>query len=129
MGAHQRQRKLVGEQLVIGEAAARRMAGVKRGFVGRRMRAVKCAVPVGPSLLLEEPGVEPFAEIGRTRQRLADRLGERFVGQALGQRIDRLDGLDAGDVGERRDMVRMRHLDMAAEMLDASRYHPGFPLG
>ena len=87
--AHQQERELVGEHLVIGEPPARGLGAAVRD--GSRERLA----PAAPALAREQARLDPFGQLGRALERLAHQLAEPAVGQPLGQRIDRLADLPA----------------------------------
>ena len=83
-------RKLIGEQLVISEPRPRRRRREKIGFGLGRMQARKRLGERRPCLLRQKRRVRPFRQRRQVLKRLADRLAQRRVGEAGGQRIDRL---------------------------------------
>ncbi len=111
------------EQLVVGEAPAE---DGERLQVGLRARIVQLDQGLSPrrELLAGEEGrVEPFGQLGRAFQRLQGQLADHPRGEARGGRIDRLDLRDLRGAFERDHVVRMGHLQFAAEPLDLARDH------
>ncbi len=118
-GADHQQRELVGEQFVIGEAAAR--LGLERevGFMRRRVRAHERDAEALPILRLAIRRVLPLRHRGNLLQRRADRLGDRLRGQAFGQRIDGLVQRQRAFLSRLDDIVGVRHLQPVLVALDA----------
>ena len=121
-GAHQRQRHLAGEELVIGEAppgralaattssgsagsCSRASAAAKAGKLCRAQRRPGRAIPAGPA-----GAPAPGAMARRST----------LPRQAGGQRIDRLDQRQGGGVAGQRDMVGMDHGRAAVEPFHAA---------
>jgi hypothetical protein len=92
MLAHQRQSKLAGEELVIGEPGklGRRWFEVGRAASGM-MDAGDALGERRPSSLPAKSRIEPFRQRRNVGDRLADRANERLRRQTGGHRIDRLD--------------------------------------
>ena len=127
--AHQRQRQLVRQQLVVGEARAGRGVGLKVGGVLGRMRGLERLVPGRPPTRCHQARLDPFGQRRRPRQRGAHRAGHRLQRDPRRQRIDGLDRLHAIPLVERRDVVGVHHLDFAAVAFDAPAHHPHGPFG
>ena len=51
-------------------------------------------IPIGPLHFGFIGGVQPFFEMGKKRQRALDGLADEFVGDAGGERINRLQRFD-----------------------------------
>jgi hypothetical protein len=120
---HELERELVGEQLVGGEAAARCVSSGRIGVVrhmqpGERVAERKRRI-VGA----------PFGKRGQPPDRVGGRLADDLVGQARGERVDRLEAGQSAFVSRRDDMVGMGDLRDAAVKLDPSRHHEGAPYG
>ena len=93
--AHQRHRELAGQDLVIGEALARRAGGREIGF-GALRRMDDCGPPRASrpdAALAQAPGRSIRAAPARARRRAVDRPLHDPRRQAGGQRVDRLDRL------------------------------------
>ncbi len=122
--AHQRDRELVGQQLVEGEALARRRQGQE--IVGRlrRMRGQQRIAPRRPFLAREPGRVLPFRQRLHTQQRGVDRLLHHLEAEPGGQAIDRLDRLELLRRVRVLDMVGVGDLDLVVEMLDLAAHHP-----
>ena len=82
--ADERHRKLVGEHLVIGQP----LAGLRIRGIG--VDTLQRLAPAGPAPLSLQPGLDPFGQIGRARDRLRREGCEPARGQPFRQRIDRL---------------------------------------
>ena len=110
-------RKLIGKQLVIGEPHPRRCGGFEIGGGLRRMHAAQRVGKARPGILLAPSLVDPFGQSGQARERLGDALAQAGVGEACGQRIDRLEQRQlcraALRVVDRDDVVWVRHLQPA----------------
>ena len=125
--SHQRQRQLVRQQLVIGEARAGGGAGLQVDGALGRVRRCERLIPGGPTPRPGQAGLDPFRQRRGPLQRRAHRAGHRLQRDAGGQRIDGLDRLHAVPLVERRDVVGVHHLDFAAVVLDAPAHHPQGP--
>ena len=126
--ADHRQRQLIGEQLVISEPCPRRRRRQKIGFGLGRVQARKRLGERHPCLLRQKRRVRPFRQRRQVAKRLADRLAQRRIGEARGQRIDRLmqrqrrrASLSAIELGH---MVGMRHLQPAVIGLELAGDQP-----
>jgi len=124
MGAHQQQGKLAGEQFVIGQPPPCRRVGSQIGFAVRAMGGVQRRAPAGPPLLLEPCRIAPFVKLRRPFQCALDGAAERPRRQPGGQRVNRLDGLQIGDLIGCGDVVRVGDLKPALPALDAPADHP-----
>jgi hypothetical protein len=91
---------LVGENLVVGEPLARALRARFAVRLGQRRP------PRAPAFAAEEARLDPFRKVGRALQRLAREFAHAAVGEALGQRIDRLAD------GRRGPLPRLAHLGM-----------------
>ena len=80
----EKQRELVGEDLVIGEPLAR---GFGAGLV---VDQAKRSAPGTPALLGQQPRLDPFRQVGSAFERLSHQLANAAVGEPFGQRINRL---------------------------------------
>ena len=127
--ADERQRELVRQQLVVGEARARRGVGLQVGRVFGRVRCRQRLVPGRPAADLDQPGLAPFRQRGRLRQSGAHGAGHQLQRDARRQRVDGLDRLHAVPLVERRDVIGVHHLDLAAVVLDAAAHHAHGSLG
>ena len=118
MLAHQGQRQLAGEQLVIGQPRDMRRFRVE---IDRRLRVMDLGErrrEAIPAALGDERRVQPFRQVGQACHRLADGAGQRLAGNARGHRIDRLDQRQAGEILFVDDVVRVDHGRAAVEPLD-----------
>ena len=77
----QGQGQLIGQQLIIGQAAAGRRQGQQIRFRLRRVEAEQGAVPVAPLLLFQIGGVLPFRQCHAAGQRRTHGLADRLQGQ------------------------------------------------
>ena len=112
--ADHRERKLIGEQLVISEPGPCRRRGQEIGVALGRMLPGERLGESRPGILADECRIGPFRQGGQMRQRFGDRLAQRRVGEAGRQRIDRLmQGQGARPAFDVRHMVRVRHLQPA----------------
>ena len=125
----QGQGQLVGQQFVVGKPLADRCHGVESrlvlGFVGEQKRVA----PSFPFVLCQIGGVDPFWQLRQSVERGADGLAQDLERQPRGQRIDRLDGLQAGDLVGRADVVGVGDLDFLGEGFDLAADHPDLALG
>ncbi len=87
--AGKRQRQLVGEKLVIGQALAGGMGEGQPCRALRRMGLGQRAVPVGPALARLQRAVDPFGQVRQPRKRGRHGAGDHPLGQPRDQRIDR----------------------------------------
>ncbi len=126
--AHQAQRQLIGKQFVIGEALARSRAGLQVRLGFRGVDAQQGLPPGGPAIARQMRRIQPFRQLRRAFEGKADRLADGFQGESRGQAVDRLDGHDALGLGQRRDVVRMGHLQAPAEGFHPAADDPAFPL-
>ena len=118
MSPNQKQRELVGQELIVGEARARRRATHERGLGVRCVRGVERVPPWRPAALGDPGRVLPFGQVGRAADGLADCPHQRLGRQPGGHRIDRLDRLQPRDLVGRSDMIGMGHLGHAVVVLD-----------
>ena len=118
--AHDRQRQLVAQQLVIGQPHPRRREGRQFAFALRVMGGAQSLRPSFPLPLLEDRGIDPFRQLGQPLERRLDRFAQDLGRQAGGHGIDRLHDLDLGELFFRHDMVGMDHAELAAEAIDAA---------
>jgi len=91
--AHQRQRQLIGQQLVIGEPPARRGFRRQIGGVFGIVDRAHGRRPARPSVALEPCAILPFVQRGRARDRVANRAQQwpgRQPGGQPGDPADRL---------------------------------------
>ena len=123
MRAHQCHRELVGEKLVIGEARAGLGRVIEVGLALRRMGLHERGVPVRPTLARAVGGVDPLGQLRRAYERGAHGLPHHLEGEPRRERIDRLDSLEAFELCERADVVRVRDLQAVAEALEPAAHH------
>ena len=90
MGADQRKRQLIGQQLVECQALPCRCGRQQISLVLRVMRRLQRFVPTGPGLTAQVVRVEPFRQIGCAGHGFADGLAQDLRRQAGRHRIDRL---------------------------------------
>ena len=90
-GAGDRERQLVGEELVVGEALAGRRGRreVRRAFGG--VGGGERGVPVRPAAPALQARLDPLGQRPDALERGADGAGHRLQGQPLGERVDRLE--------------------------------------
>ena len=74
--------------------------------------------PVGPAAAAHEARLDPFGQVGRAGERVLDGAGHGAQRQALGQRIDRLEGGQRLLAAGAQDVVGVGHLGDAVEELD-----------
>ena len=96
MRAHQRERELMREQFVIGEAHPGRRRRRDRFGVVRAMQRVQRRGEARQRRHFATAVIEPFRQIGQARQRRRDRSLQACAAEPLGQPIDRLDRWHAG---------------------------------
>ncbi len=85
------ERKLVGEELIIGEARPCRRGQLEIGQRLGSMHAVKGIGEGRPCVLLAPRRIVPFGELRQARKRLGHRLAQGRVGEAGGEAVDRLE--------------------------------------
>ena len=90
--AEELKRKLIGENLVIGEALAdlARRIGMGLGEGG---------APPAPVAMGKQRRLDPFGKLGRTVERGQDQLAQAATGETLGQRVNRFAKRQVGDLG------------------------------
>ena len=123
--AQQRERKLAGEQFVVGETCP---GGVVRIEVGRLVRPVDAAQRVGEirkAVALEPGGVLPFRQIRQALERALDRFVYLGGVEALGKRIDRIEQRQLQQALLVDDAVGMHHLQVPV----VERRRPGHVTG
>ena len=107
---HQRQRQLIGQQLVEGEALAGGRLGRDVGGAGRPMQAPQRVAEARPAALREPRRVLPFGELRQILERLPGEPAEDAQAQALGQRVDRLHPARERELGGRQDQLGVHDL-------------------
>ena len=118
-GAHQRERKLVREQLVEGQArdAPARSAPGPRPISAHAPRGAQRARQ--PTFRARGTPCRPIRAVpARARSLRAPRGARGRGGQPRGQRVDRLDGLELRQLVLAADVIGMRHLEDAVVALD-----------
>jgi hypothetical protein len=118
--AHQRQRQLSRQQLVIGEAPPRRRLRRERRRLLRAMELAQRRAEAGPALAPGELRRQPFRQVGQALQGFARQLHQLALRQAPGQRIDRLDARQLGGALRRQDVVGVGHPEPVVEPFDAA---------
>ncbi len=122
--AHQGHRQLIGQELVVGQALARRRRGQQIRIGGRRVEHGHGLAPRRPLPPLHQRRVGPF----RQRRRPLDGSGDGFLQrphrQSAGQRVDRLHRRQPLGFGDVDDVIGVGDLDLIVEMLDPAAHHP-----
>ena len=118
--AHQRKRKLTGEEFVIGEAlpgwrAVRDILGVVRS-----VDALDRLLEIRPIASLEPVALLPFGKIRNAFDGLSRRLERDLSRQSRSQRVDRLQQRHLIARFRRHDIVGVRHLQLLAVAFDAA---------
>ena len=116
--ADDRERQLVGEQLVKGQARPRRRERREIAVGGRRMRLDQGLAPARPVLSGTERRVEPLVEDRRALQSGLDHLQHHLAGEAGGERVDRLDRGQAFLIRVGQHVIGMHHLQSLAERVN-----------
>ena len=127
-GAHQRQRELARQQLIIGQPTPRQGLGLQ-GFDA--LRPVQRPQSLGErrKAVLRQPGrVLPLGEPRQPVHRSRRRLGEDPRGQALRHAIDRLDRRHGAEGVLLHDPVGMDDLAAALPQFDLARDEADFSL-
>ncbi len=124
---HQRDRQLVGKQLIEGQAPACRRCRQKIVGLTRRMRRGQRRPPGWPARACAIGGILPFRQFRRAGERRIDRLRHHAQAQARGQAVDRLDRLQPRQRLGLDNVVGMRDLDLVVEGLDAAAHYPRRP--
>ena len=112
------ERHLVGEELVVGEALAGGGGGGEVGGAGGRVGGGERGAEGGPAALAEDARLDPFGQVGDAGERVLDGAGHGAERQALGERIDGLEGGQRLLAAGAEDVVGVRHLGDAVEELD-----------
>ena len=86
------QRHLVGEELVVGEALAGRGGGARSAGPVGRVGGGERGAEGGPAALAQDARLDPFGQVGDAGERVLHGAGHGAERQALGERIDRLEG-------------------------------------
>ena len=110
------ERKLIGEQLVIGKPQPRRRRELEIAARFRRMHALERLAEARPGIPLAPSCIDPFRQGWQTLKRLGDDFAQGGIGETGGERIDRLEQRQLRHVagGIHRDhVIRMRHLQPA----------------
>ncbi len=119
-GAGDGEGQRVGEQLVVGEALAGRGRGHEIGRAGGGMGGGEGGVPVGPAPLALQARFDPFGQRPDALEGGLHGAVHRLEGEALSQRIDRLEGRERLGLAGAQDVVGVDHLGDAVEQLDAA---------
>ncbi len=113
MGAHQGERELARQHLVIGKARPRRPL---HGEIGRLRRPVQRAQGIAearPFLAREQRRVEPLRQRRHLVERRRDGAAQRLGREPLGERVDRLNRRQARKAGFIDHEIGMHHLQHA----------------
>ena len=123
--AHEGERELRGQKLVIGEAPPGRArgGGLGRDVGGgsRAMKLVQRLAEGGEAALFEKGPVLPFGQRRHAPERRADELADEPRREPLGQPVHRLDRRQLADAALVEDAVRVDHLAVAVPDLDLAR--------
>ena len=118
--ADERQRQLIGEKLVIGEALARRRFGREIRFACGIVRGFQRIVETAPAFGAQERLVLPFVQHRHFLECGMDRAHQRLRRQAFRQAIDRLVRGKRCGLFRRHDIFGMGDLAAAVEFLEPS---------
>ena len=110
MRAYQRQSQLARQKLVIGKARPCQSLRQQIVRLRRTMQHVQRRCERRKSLARDPARVLPFRQIGHALKRGGRRLAERIEAQSFGERIDRLDQRQLGQIGLGDNTVGMHHL-------------------
>ncbi len=113
MRAHQHQRELAGEELVIGKPRPGRRAGEHIVRRGRTVNSLQRIAERGKAGTREESCVLPFRQRRKLAQRRLDRTADLARRQSFRQRVDRLDQWQRRKLRLGDHAVGMRHLQHA----------------
>ncbi len=122
--ADERDCELAREDLVIGETLARRVGRQQAAFGLRRMDSANGAVPWRPAAPLAQRRADPVRQHREAVERRGHRLLRDAQGEARGQRVDRLDRLQAIELVRPHDEIRVGDLGSAVVELDAAADDP-----
>ena len=112
------ERHLVREELVVGEAFAGGRGGGEVGGAGGGVGGLERGAEGGPAAAAEDARLDPFGQVGDAGERVLDGAGHGAERQALGERIDRLEGGEGLLAAGAEDVVGVGHLGDAVEELD-----------
>ena len=118
--AQQGERKLAGEQLVESETPARQAMALDVAVVGRPVQGSQGIVEARPALRGEQAVIQPFRQARQRVERPPDGLVEEFLGEPLGERIDRFEAGQLVALVLRHDIIGVGHLQLGAIALDPS---------
>jgi len=113
MGAHQRERELACQKLVIGKARPRLALGRDVGGLGRPMQRRERAGEIRPVRARHKSVVEPLRERRQPAECRRDVPAQHVRGEPLGQRIDWLDERHRSEPRLVDHAVGMHHLQHA----------------
>ncbi len=108
----------MGQGLVIGQALTELGVGRQVEFALRRVGRGQGGAEGGPAVLVTQRFVLPFRQVGQGGQRSLDQLAQLARRQLERRRVDGFDGRDILGLVEGQQVVRMRHLQLAAELFD-----------
>ncbi len=123
------ERHLVGEKLVVGEALAGGRRGDEVAGAAGGVGGEKGGVPVGPAALALDARLDPLGKLGGAGEAVLDGAGHGAEGQALGERVDRLEGGKRLLAAGAQDVVGVDHLGDAVEDLDPAGDDAALPGG
>ncbi len=115
---HQAQRQLADEELVISKPPPGRSLRVDIGRVARLVQHVETVADRRQALFLSQGQVDPFRQLGKTRQAGVDNLAQRLRRKPRRQRIDRLDQRQALRLVRPDHIIGMHHRGAAVEPVD-----------
>ncbi len=127
--AHQRQRQLVGKQLVVGEPPA---GGGIKSDLGRVLRPVEPTqrfAEARPMPALQPSPVLPLGQFAQAFEGASREPSEQPLAQSLGQRVNRLQRRRGGEFGRGQDQLGMDDLPGAAKARQAAADYPPRALG
>ncbi len=119
--AHEKQRKLVGEQFVIGEPGHRRAGRIDVVRAHRAMHRVERLGEAGQFQPAQSLVGDPFRQSRQAFQRSLGGAGDGARVEAFGQPVDRLDRRQAGELLGVHHPVGMHHLATAVPKLEPAR--------
>ena len=127
--AHERERELPGQQLVVREAAPRLRA---RDRVGGCLNAAERVEKAGPALAAEQGGIVPLGQLGHARESPAHRGCDLARPQSSRQRPHRLDQREPFRLVGKHHVIGMWQSDTVPEPLELAghdEFRAGWHLG
>ena len=119
----------MGQQFIIGQPRPCRRGRRQIGHVARRMGLLQGVGEIGPVFLFFLIGINPFANLWRTRQRGTGGFVHQLLRNPAGQRIHRFKRWNIVRLCFGNDEIGVDHLGVAIKELDPSRHDTARPFG